>query len=56
MYVLTVFIQHCTKGLGKRNKQEKETKGIQINKRRKKFLGTDYKVFYVEISQEFTYN
>ena len=56
MYVLTVFIQHCTKGLGKRNKAKKRNKRhIDKQKKKKSFL-THYKVFYVEISQEFTYN
>ena len=37
-------------------KREKETKGARQTKEERKFLGADHKVFYIEISQESTYN
>ena len=40
----------------KREKETKETKGVRQTKEERKFLGTNHKVFYIEISQESTYN
>lgn len=53
MYVLTMFIQDCTKVMVSAVKQEKEMKGRQIHERGNKIiLCTDYIMFSVEISQE----